>query len=552
MLSTILTKTFLDRWKGIVIGAGSLAVMFFFGMSVYRDIDLTIYTDLPEVFRSLMNIPADADVGALAYGAIYTSYGALTMAALAISMGSASIAGEERDRTLGLLLGNPKSRTHVLVSKGANIVLLSALGALLLWIGGLAIPAMLDVDITGIHVAALVFHIFVISVFHGFLAMAVGAWTGNRGMASGVSVAVMVLSFFAVGILPLIESVENWVRAFPWHYYSGSQPHINGADWGHLAVLFAGIVLFAIAAVTGVNRRDLRGTTTTVGLVDRLRSHPLTQKMVDRLAGSARVSRIWIKTASEHQGLLIIVAYVMFLVMGVIIGPMYTFIDDALVSLGEAFPDGLLELFGGGDISTPEGFYQIETFGLMTPIAFMVVTVAIGARALAGEEANRTMGLLLANPIPRSRVVLEKTLAMVVYALVIGIALFAGVALGSMFGGLGMSGVNIAATCLLATLLGLVFGALSLAISAATGKTRVAIFGTIGAALVFFVADGFLPLSDSFSEVARVTPVYYYLSSDPLMNGMHWGHAAILTTLFVALVALSVVLFNRRDLRQSA
>jgi ABC-2 type transport system permease protein len=120
------------------------------------------------------------------------------------------------------------------------------------------------------------------------------------------------------------------------------------------------------------------------------------------------------------------------------------------------------------------------------------------------------------------------------------------------FGGLGMSAVNIAATCLLATLLGLVFGALSLAISAATGKTRVAMFGTIGAALVFFVADGFLPLSDSFSGVARVTPVYYYLSSDPLINGMHWGHAAILATLFVALVAASVALFNRRDLRQSA
>ncbi len=79
MLSTVLTKTFLDRWKGEAIGAMTLILLFLMGMAVYRDIDLAVYTDLPEVFRSLMNIPADADVGALAYGAIYTSYGALTL-----------------------------------------------------------------------------------------------------------------------------------------------------------------------------------------------------------------------------------------------------------------------------------------------------------------------------------------------------------------------------------------------------------------------------------------------------------------------------------------
>ncbi len=552
MLATVLTKTFRDRWKGEAIAAVSLALMFLLGMSVYRDIDLSVYTDLPEVFRSLMNIPADADVGALAYGAIYTSYGALTLSALALSMGSASIAGEERNGTIGLLLGNPKSRTHVLVSKAANIILLTGLGSLLLWGSGLLVPAILDVDITGIHVGALVLHMFVIAAFHGFLALAISAWTGRGAVATGVTVAVMVLSFFAVGWLPLIESLESGVRAFPWHYYSGSQPHLNGVDWGHLAVLGTGILVLSAAGLLGVNRRDLRGQATGEGLIGRLRSHPLTQKVIERLAGSARVSRIWTKTASEQQGMLIVVAYVMFLVMGVVLGPMYTFIDDTLVRLGDAFPEGVMDLFGGGDLSTPEGWYQIETFGLMAPAAFMVVTVSIGARALAGEEAKRTMGLLLANPIKRSSIVLEKTLAMSVHALIVAIALAAGVILGSVFGGLGMSWVNIVATTALAALLGLVFGALALALSAATGKVRPAVFGTIGAALVFFVADGFLPLSDSLAGLAKWTPVYYYLTSDPLVNGMHWGHASVLLALAAALVWLAVVLFDLRDLRQSA
>jgi ABC-type transport system involved in multi-copper enzyme maturation permease subunit len=32
---------------------------------------------------------------------------------------------------------------------------------------------------------------------------------------------------------------------------------------------------------------------------------------------------------------------------------------------------------------------------------------------------------------------------------------------------------------------------------------------------------------------------------------MHWGHAAVLAGLFVILLALAVVFFQRRDLRQT-
>jgi ABC-2 type transport system permease protein len=295
----------------------------------------------------------------------------------------------------------------------------------------------------------------------------------------------------------------------------------------------------------------LKGQTVGVTLVDRLRSNPMTHKVADRLAGSTRVSRIWIKTVSEHQGLVFVTAALMFFVMGVMIGPMYNLIDEALAGFTDNFPDALLALFGGGDIATPEGWYQVETFGMMAPIAVMVVTVMIGARALAGEEERRTMGLLLANPIKRSKVVIEKTVAMVLYAFVVGFATFAGVAVGSLAGGLGMNMGNIAATSLLVTLLGLAFGALALALSAATGRVRVAVFGTVGAALSFHLFNAFLPLNDSLAGYAKWSPFYYYLSSDPLVNGMHWGHGALLAGLAVGLIVLSVALFDRRDLRQT-
>jgi ABC-2 type transport system permease protein len=114
-----------------------------------------------------------------------------------------------------------------------------------------------------------------------------------------------------------------------------------------------------------------------------------------------------------------------------------------------------------------------------------------------------------------------------------------------------MSIGNIAATSLLVTLVGVAFGALALALGAATGRMKVATYGTVGVALVFFVLNAFLPFSDTFAGYAKWSPFYYYLTSDPLSNGMNWGHGAVLAGLALVLTAIAVFLFNRRDLRQS-
>ncbi len=548
LLTNVFSKTVLDRWRGVTMGVLSLAALLYFGMVVYQDIDLSVYSSLPPAFESLIGIGDGADVASLSYNAIYSSYGAIIMAGLAIAMGSAFIAGEERRGTIGVLLGNPRSRRQVLLAKAAAMLVLMGLGGLVLWAAGLATPAALGVSIEGMDVTAFTLHLVLGTLFYGFLALAVGAWTGRTGVASGVSAGVLAISFLAVGILPMISGWENLARAFPWYYFAGSDPLMNGVSWGHLALLAgAGLVLLG-AALFGLDRRDLRSRSTGISLLDQLRAHPLTARIGEALAGSARVSRLWVKTAAEHQGMLFVVSALMFLIMGVMMGPIYATIDDAVVSLGDALPEQLLALFGGGDLSTPEGYFQIESFGLVTPIALMVVTITIGAKGLAGEEENRTMGLLLANPVRRSTVVSEAFAAMVLYALVVGTVVFAGTSAGSWISSLGMDYANIAATAALATLLGLLFGALSLLVGAATGRVRLAIFVPVGAALVLHVVNALAELNDA--GWGALSPFHYYLGSDPLNTGMAWGDAAVLAAATLVLALLAVPAFQRRDLRQ--
>jgi ABC-2 type transport system permease protein len=314
-LANVYTKTAAERWRAMVIGSLTMVAFLLMAMAVYRDIDLSIYTNLPEVFRSVVGIEQDEGVAGLAYNAVYSSYAALVIFSVTVAIGAGAIAGEERRGTFGLLLASPVSRTRVLISKAAVLVTMAALGIGLLWAGGLVVPRVLDVNVTDPDVGALLVHMFAGALFFGFLALAVGAWSGNNGLAIAVAAGIMVLSFFAVGLLPLVEGLEDLVKALPWYYYSGSDPLVNGIDWGHIAVLLLGTVLLGAMALIGVNRRDLRESSTPVTLTDRLRSLPLTGAMVDRLAGSARVSSIWTKTASEHQGLLLVVCVSMLALM---------------------------------------------------------------------------------------------------------------------------------------------------------------------------------------------------------------------------------------------
>jgi ABC-2 type transport system permease protein len=468
---------------------------------------------------------------------------------LAVSYGASAIAGEERNGTIGLLLANPQSRTRVLVAKTAALVALVGLGGLALWVAGLLAPMLLDADVGSTHVGAMVLHLTLLALFHGFLALAIGAWTGRRGLASGIPAAVLTLSFFLVGIFPLLEATEGLVGFIPWDWFDGSQPLLNGVAWDDLARLVGGVVAFFAVAVVGVRRRDLRSRETATSLLDALRAHPLTQSVAERLAGSARVSSVAAKTAADHQGLLVVVTGLMFGMMGLMMGPMYAAMGDALAAL-ESLPEEMLAAVGGSAMTTPEGFYQSETLGLMAPIAVILVGTVVGARAVAGEERDTTLGLLLANPITRARVLWEKTVVMLGYVAVVGIATAAGIAGGSALAGLGMDYGNILAAGVLQVLLGWAFGGLALLLGAATGRVAMATYGTVGAALVLYVVDAFAALNPSLEGLEVLSPFHLASGSLPLDNGMPWGNAAVLLVIAVVLVAAAFPLFERRDLRQ--
>lgn len=551
MLATIFTKSLRDRSVGVMLSALAVAVMGAGAVWVYRDVgDLIaeLVAGMPEGVVSAIGLSGAGTGTTFVLGEMLNLIAPMVLGGIAISIGTSAIAGEERDGTLGLLLANPRSRTSVLLSKTWALLVLSVVGSLMVWGAVVVAVGLVGGEIVDLTLGAMSVHLMAFTMFMGALALFIGSWTGNAGMASGASVGVLIFSFLAAGLLPLVAGLENLARVFPWYYFNSSKPIETGIDILDLSVLVGASVVLVVGALIGVNRRDLR---TGVGgtVVERLlKDHPKVAGYVERLAGKPMVANISIKTVTDHQFAATIAAAAIFYT-AILVGPMFNGLSSTLGELTSAMPEGLLRIVGGVDMSTPAGWYHAEVFSLTLPAAIGALTIMMGSRALAGEEDASTMDLLLVNPITRSKVVVSKFVAIIAMATLLGLATFVGTAAGVLIGGLDLSMVNIAGASVQGIALAVLLGAAALLGGAITGRPKAAAYTGIGVGLIGFVMYSFLPVNESLAPWAKLSPFYYYSDNLPLTNGISWAYTGVLFGVAALLAAIAAMAFERRDVR---
>ena len=215
----------------------------------------------------------------------------------------------------------------------------------------------------------------------------------------------------------------------------------------------------------------------------------------------------------------------------------------------DQMPKAFRALFAtsGADMSTPVGYVQIELLSFMGPLLVLIYAITTGVSAVSGEEDRHTLDLLLANPVSRTRLVVERFAEMLVgtflLAGVTGAALLLEGSLTSM--DLPVGGTS--AAMLHLALLGVVFGALALALSAAVGHSALSRAVPVVAAVLAYIVNGLAPLVSWLEPLQKYSPFYWYVGHDPLRTGVDLTSvlAAVLTVL--VLLAVAVAGFRRRD-----
>ena len=224
--------------------------------------------------------------------------------------------------------------------------------------------------------------------------------------------------------------------------------------------------------------------------------------------------------------------------------------NPSLKKLSKDYPQALQSFlaFGGAvDYSSAAGYLGIELFSLMVPLLLLVAAIGTGAGAIAGEEERGTLELLLANPVSRTKVVLEKTIALVAEIAGLGVVLWLALWVGALLANMDISAGHLAAATFSAVLLALAYGAIAILLGAATGKRSLAIGLTAAAAVAAYLVNGLAPLVDALDVVQKLSPFYHYAVGDPLREGISFTHMAVLVAIAVVATALAPWFFSRRD-----
>jgi ABC-2 type transport system permease protein len=224
--------------------------------------------------------------------------------------------------------------------------------------------------------------------------------------------------------------------------------------------------------------------------------------------------------------------------------------NPALKKLSEDYPKALQAFiaFGGQvDYSSAAGYLGIELFSLMVPLLFLVAAIATGAATIAGEEERGTLELLLANPVSRARVVLEKSLALALEIGGLGIVLWLALWIGALAVGMDISAEHLAAATLAAVLLAIAYGEIAVLVGAASGKRSLTIGVTAAAGVAGYLVNGLAPLVDALEGPQKLSPFYHYAAGDPLRHGLSAGHLGVLIAVALAAAAAAPWAFSRRD-----
>lgn len=220
-----------------------------------------VIAELPESLRSLFGLGGGVDpfspIGYLS-SQIYAFM--LPLLLLVAGLGLAGgVAGDEERGLLETVYALPISRRRVVLERWGAVMVLTALLAALtflaVWVTTLAVG--LGVGAGALAAGSLA--AVMLTWCGASLVLAVGAWTGRRGLALGVGSAVLVAGYVVTSLADAgIAWFESVTPMSPFTHYDIVDTLQAGRPTARVVILAVVTVTAVALALRGIDRRDLR------------------------------------------------------------------------------------------------------------------------------------------------------------------------------------------------------------------------------------------------------------------------------------------------------
>lgn len=222
--------------------------------------------------------------------------------------------------------------------------------------------------------------------------------------------------------------------------------------------------------------------------------------------------------------------------------------EQQMLEMAEMIPEDMAVALGYDRLGDAAGYLTATVFGLLGPALLLVFGIGAGGRLVAGTEEDGTLELELTHPVSRRSIYLERMAALwatvtILVVVLIGATLLLVVALDI---GVGVGALAAGALGLL--LFSLAHATLAFAVGAATGRRVVGIGVAAGVAVLGYIADAVGSLVEGASWLETISPWYWYLGGDPLVEGVDVVGFAWLAAVVLVAAAVGLLRFLRRDL----
>lgn len=261
------------------------------------------------------------------------------------------------------------------------------------------------------------------------------------------------------------------------------------------------------------------------------------------------LKNIFLKTLFERRiSLLVWTASV--IISTFLIMLLFPALRDSLGTALQDVPDSMRDLLGSAeDYQTVTGFVDLQVIAQMIFLT-IIMGVIVGTSLLVGEENNGTLQTLLAQPVRRSSVYLQKFWALCVMVAVVCSGLFIGTLLGVVVLGESINVWRLFLATGMTWLLTLFFGVLAYSVGAFTGKRGVA--GIVSGFYAFagYMLTALASTSTALEKLNYASPFYYFNQPSVLRNGLDFGNIAVLAAGIAMLLIIGLWRFRTRDVAQ--
>lgn len=262
MLQNVFLKTLFDkRWSTliwtVVIALFCLFVIILF--PTFKESFGEALKDTPESLQSLLGNASDyQNINGYLDIQVVNQMVFLTLI-MSIIMGTALLSGEETSGSLQSLLAQPISRSRVYGSKLAAMSLLLLIACLGVfagtYLGALFIGEAGNIESGRLLLATLM--TWLITLFFGVLAFAIGAVTGKKGIAGILAGFLAFATFMITTLAGTAEILKTINYLSPFKYFNTPSIMKTGIDTNNILILVAGIIAMAVIGWFVFRKRDI-------------------------------------------------------------------------------------------------------------------------------------------------------------------------------------------------------------------------------------------------------------------------------------------------------